>query len=147
MNIPTDSGPERKGCAAPPARSNAQKRRFVRKIARVGVRDAPCALLLRGVGAYCRQRAAWDPGKSPMFDARPSRLCPLAACGALALAIGGVVACGSDKASGVAGPKLPQGARSQTLQHEDCSESGSRVEMLDTNNDGKTDIRRVFDGS
>jgi hypothetical protein len=33
------------------------------------------------------------------------------------------------------------------LRHEDCSESGNRVETLDTNGDGKPDIRRVFDKS
>jgi hypothetical protein len=65
---------------------------------------------------------------------------------AAAVSFGGfsVVACGSnDPNSGVANPKLPKG--SDSLAHEDCSESGNRVEMLDTNNDGKPDIRRVFD--
>jgi hypothetical protein len=65
---------------------------------------------------------------------------------AAAVSFGGfaVVACGSsDQTAGVAGHKLPTGTDS--LAHEDCSESGNRVEMLDTNNDGKPDIRRVFD--
>ncbi|MGH7294520.1 MAG: hypothetical protein ACRELB_06300, partial [Polyangiaceae bacterium] len=47
----------------------------------------------------------------------------------------------STQDSGVAAPSLPKGAG---LEHESCNESGNRVEMLDTNNDGKTDIRRVF---
>lgn len=50
---------------------------------------------------------------------------------------------GSDNATGVAPAKLPQGA--SDLGHEACDESGNRVEMLDSNNDGKPDIRRVFD--
>jgi hypothetical protein len=51
---------------------------------------------------------------------------------------------GNEQASGVADAKLPAGA-SRNLGHEDCSESGNKVELLDTNNDGKPDIRRVFD--
>ena len=47
----------------------------------------------------------------------------------------------STQNSGVAPPSLPKGAG---LEHESCDESGNRVEMLDTNNDGKPDIRRVF---
>ncbi len=55
-------------------------------------------------------------------------------------------ACGSSgKDSGVASAKLPAGPRSESLDHEQCSESGNRVEQLDTNNDGKPDIRRIFD--
>jgi hypothetical protein len=60
--------------------------------------------------------------------------------------LGAVVACGgNDKVgSGVAAPSLPKDAQ-ESLSHEECDESGSRVELLDTNNDGKPDIRRVFD--
>ena len=59
------------------------------------------------------------------------------------LVVGANTGCGSSaNESGVAAPKLPKGAG---LDHESCDESGNRVEMLDTNNDGKTDIRRVFD--
>jgi len=57
-----------------------------------------------------------------------------------------VLACGSgssDKASGIAAAKLPKGA--DALAHEGCDESGNRVDVLDTNGDGKSDIRRVFD--
>jgi hypothetical protein len=42
--------------------------------------------------------------------------------------------------------KLPAGVRSQAIEHEACEESGHRVEDVDVNNDGKPDIRRVFDG-
>jgi hypothetical protein len=57
------------------------------------------------------------------------------------------LACGGDaKMTGVVAAKLPAGA-SEGLDHEPCEESGNRVEMLDTNNDGKPDIRRVFDKS
>jgi hypothetical protein len=43
----------------------------------------------------------------------------------------------------VADPKTPQGARA--IEHEKCDESAGRVQMLDANNDGKPDIKRVFD--
>jgi len=57
-----------------------------------------------------------------------------------------VFACGSSaNSSGVAAAKLPSGSRDESLAHEQCNESSNRVEQLDTNNDGKSDIRRVFD--
>jgi hypothetical protein len=51
--------------------------------------------------------------------------------------------CGNDNASGVANAKLPDGVRSQVIEHEPCDESGNKVEMLDANNDGKPDIKKV----
>ncbi len=63
------------------------------------------------------------------------------ACGLLAAA----VSCGGSDKTGVGSSKLPQGAHSEVLDHEDCADSGHRVELLDTNGDGKQDIRRVFD--
>jgi hypothetical protein len=55
-------------------------------------------------------------------------------------------ACGGSGSGSATGPaKLPSGMRSQALDHEACDESGNRVETLDTNGDGKPDIRRVFD--
>ena len=52
---------------------------------------------------------------------------------------------GSEKASGVAQSTLPEGVHSETLDHEACNESGHRVETLDSNNDGKADIKRLYD--
>ena len=52
---------------------------------------------------------------------------------------------GADKASGVAGAKVPSGSRSEAIEHEACDEKSNRVEELDSNNDGKTDIKRVYD--
>jgi hypothetical protein len=37
--------------------------------------------------------------------------------------------------------------RSETIEHESCDVTGSHVEALDTNGDGKADIRTVYDGS
>lgn len=65
---------------------------------------------------------------------------------AASLMVAGVLAavgCGDATNSGVANAKLPEGVRSQTLEHETCDESGGKVEKLDVNNDGKADIRRV----
>ncbi|MBX3214552.1 MAG: hypothetical protein KF850_21125 [Labilithrix sp.] len=59
--------------------------------------------------------------------------------------LSGALGCGGDSA--VRNAKLPDGVRSQTIEHEACSESGHRVETVDVNNDGKPDIRRVFDGN
>ncbi len=57
-----------------------------------------------------------------------------------------VFACGSSaNSSGVSAAKLPSGSRDESLAHEQCNEASNRVEQLDTNNDGKSDIRRVFD--
>jgi hypothetical protein len=52
------------------------------------------------------------------------------------------VGCGGSQEA-AAGPKGP-GGPSTVLAHEDCSESGNKVESLDTNGDGKPDIRRIF---
>ncbi len=68
----------------------------------------------------------------------------LAGIGALAAA--GTVGCGVDANAGVANAKLPDGVRSQVIEHEACDESGNKVEMLDANNDGKPDIKRVSKG-
>jgi len=69
---------------------------------------------------------------------------------ALALLAGAGVSasagCGGDGASGVANAKLPEGVRSEVIEHEACDESGNKVEMLDANNDGKPDIKKVTKG-
>lgn len=59
------------------------------------------------------------------------------------LALGLVVACGG---SDPLKAKLPDGVRSEEIAHEACDESGRKVETVDVNNDGKPDIKRVYDG-
>jgi hypothetical protein len=49
--------------------------------------------------------------------------------------------------SGVGNAKLPEGVRSQSIEHESCDEAGHKVEVVDVNGDGKPDIRRVYDGA
>ena len=56
------------------------------------------------------------------------------------------VGCGNESASGTANAKLPDGVRSELIEHEACDESGNKVEMLDANNDGKPDIKKVMKG-
>ncbi len=70
----------------------------------------------------------------------PYRLVLLAGCAAAPLACGG-----SEPQSGVGKAKLPSGTRSEAIEHETCSETGNRVEVLDANGDGKPDIKRVYD--
>jgi hypothetical protein len=65
--------------------------------------------------------------------------------GAIAIASG--AGCGGDSNSGVGPSKLPAGSHSEAVEHEACSESGHRVEVLDANGDGKPDIKRVYDKS
>jgi hypothetical protein len=66
--------------------------------------------------------------------------------GAVSASVALFVACGGEQA-GVSAAKLPEGVRSNNIEHEACDESGHKVETLDANNDGKPDIRRVFDGA
>ena len=54
------------------------------------------------------------------------------------------LACGGQKNGAVGDAKLPAGASSKGLDHEECTESGNKVEVLDTNGDGKPDIRRIY---
>ncbi|HEY3822840.1 MAG TPA: hypothetical protein VGL81_37000 [Polyangiaceae bacterium] len=75
----------------------------------------------------------------------PTRLVATLVVALSPLALLPATGCGGDEnMTGVADAKLPKGA-SEGLDHESCDESGNRVEILDTNNDGKPDIRRVFD--
>ncbi|HEY2513145.1 MAG TPA: hypothetical protein VGI39_19890 [Polyangiaceae bacterium] len=69
----------------------------------------------------------------------------LAACAAASTPLGIVGCGGSEKTSGVGESRLPEGAHSETIDHEACDESGHRVDTLDTNNDGRADIKRVYD--
>jgi hypothetical protein len=57
-----------------------------------------------------------------------------------------VVACGGGSSSGT-GSKMETGARAQGMEHEACPPAGSKVEGVDTNSDGKEDIRRAYDSS
>lgn len=63
-----------------------------------------------------------------------------------ALGLGVAVGCGGDNTA-TANAKLPEGVRSQSIEHESCSESGHKVEQVDVNNDGRPDIKRVYDGT
>ena len=66
--------------------------------------------------------------------------------GVLSLIVATALGCGGGD-SGIANAKLPDGVRSQTIEHEACTESGHKVETVDVNNDGKPDIRRVYAGT
>ena len=66
--------------------------------------------------------------------------------GGLSLIFAFALGCGGGD-SGVGNAKLPDGVRSQAIEHEACDESGHKVETVDVNNDGKPDIRRVYDGA
>ena len=90
--------------------------------------------------------ARFSLGLETMNDARlnvPSKWrIWLAAGGAALLLPLGAAACGGSDAPGA---KTPGTARPEALQHEACSESGHRVEPVDTNGDGKPDITRMYD--
>jgi hypothetical protein len=67
---------------------------------------------------------------------------------ALSLAAVAAAACGSaEKPGAQAAVAQPTSQRSKTIEHERCDVSGSHVEALDTNGDGKPDIQRVYDES
>lgn len=72
-----------------------------------------------------------------------SLLTSAAAAGALTLS---TASCGGGDKSGVAKAKLPEGVRSQSIEHEACNEAGHKVESVDVNGDNKPDIKRVYDG-
>jgi hypothetical protein len=55
-------------------------------------------------------------------------------------------ACGGGK-SPPAGAQSYARTRSEVIEHENCDVSGKDVEAVDTNGDGKPDIRRAYDGS
>jgi len=73
--------------------------------------------------------------------------------GLLTAGVLSVFGCGGDKAAAGANTAAnnqggsPAQVRSETIDHESCDEGGKRIESLDTNGDGKPDIRRVYDGS
>lgn len=70
-----------------------------------------------------------------------------------ALAALGLVGAGAVSASGCGGESsggvkaaMAERQRPSVIEHEACDEGGHRVEPVDVNNDGKPDIRKVFDG-
>src|SRR5882672_11307978 len=132
-------------CASPSERRPARQRRIARENRASG--SMRVRALLAGMRwARVLSHALWGGltnGMGRMNDARSE--CPRVWLRALARAFGVVPACGllaaavscggSDK-TGVGSSKLPQGAHSEVLDHEDCADSGHRVELLDTNGDG-----------
>jgi hypothetical protein len=63
---------------------------------------------------------------------------------ALLLPLGAAACGGANSASSI---KTAESARAEAMVHEECPTSGHRVDLLDTNGDGKPDITRVYDGS
>ncbi len=56
-----------------------------------------------------------------------------------------IAACsGDEKTSGKGEAKSPEQVLTG-LEHEDCKEGGNRVEVIDSNKDGKPEMKRVFD--
>lgn len=93
---------------------------------------------------HTKARASIEAGRRERSGrARAWMLC--VGVGVASVLAAAAVGCGGSDAS-VANAKLPDGVRSQAIEHEACGESGHRVETVDVNNDGKPDIRRVFDG-
>jgi hypothetical protein len=56
-------------------------------------------------------------------------------------------ACGGSNAAAASGATPSTRSRSEVIEHEDCDVSSKSTEAVDTNGDGKPDIRRVYDGS
>jgi hypothetical protein len=56
-----------------------------------------------------------------------------------------VLAACNDAGKGGSSAKAPEGTRSEVLDHEACADQGPNVQSLDTNGDGKPDLRRVYD--
>ena len=92
-------------------------------------------------GAYCRLANGNDSGWQVWGAWAFALLCTA---GGLGMASLGLSACGG---SNQAGANMQTGAHAKGLDHEECSATGHKVEALDTNGDGKEDIRRVMDSS
>jgi hypothetical protein len=85
-------------------------------------------------------------------DAEPRIRAPWVSWGVLSIAVAALPAlaaagCGGTEKPGAASAGKVAAKRSESMEHERCDISGSNVEALDTNGDGKPDIRRVYDGS
>jgi hypothetical protein len=83
-------------------------------------------------------------GSEDLYGGRAMRRALFAVGTILASILGVELGCGGG--GGVGNAKLPDGVRSQAIEHEACNEAGHKVETVDVNNDGKPDIRRVYDG-
>ncbi len=114
----------------------------------VGARGWACAV--RSIRRVRKRPMAYGFNKQRQLrPSRPRRSVAVAFvvfAGVAGISLGAAAGCGSDGASGVANAKLPDGVRSETIEHESCDESGNKVEMLDANNDGKPDIKKVSKG-
>lgn len=108
---------------------------------RKGTQGAVNGILRPGSGAVYRGQ----PRMSGIPHRRFKRLGAVMAIGSFA-ALAVAVGCGGGAQSGVAGSKLPEGVRATSIEHEECSEGGHRVELLDVTNDGKPDIKKIWDG-
>ena len=70
---------------------------------------------------------------------------PLLFCISSLAVVGVVAACGGGDGMKA---KLPDGVRSEEIAHEACDESETRkVETVDVNNDGKPDIKRIYENN
>ena len=87
--------------------------------------------------------------RSVAFGICRARRSRLALAVALPALVGALWSCGGNEAALPAPVAEPtqSDTRSalESLVHEKCDESGNRVEATDANNDGKPDIRRIFD--
>jgi len=83
----------------------------------------------------------------PMNKLRSSTGAPVATTliAALALALAPLACSGSETATTAGGAKAAQAKRVETIEHETCDDKSNRVEALDSNNDNKPDIKRVYD--
>ncbi len=87
-----------------------------------------------------------DVMKSRFFPRLPPTARTLGLC-LCAAGLAAAAACsGGGDQTGADQPKIPS-AVDDTIKHESCDESSGRVESLDTNNDGKPDIKRVYNKS
>jgi hypothetical protein len=71
----------------------------------------------------------------------------IAALGLLVTGAASAVGCGGGGSASANKSTSPDSVRSTVIEHEACSESGHKVDLIDVNNDGKPDIRKVYDGA
>jgi hypothetical protein len=71
----------------------------------------------------------------------------LALVAAVAFAPFAGLACGGGEKAAASAATPAKGGRSEVIDHERCDLSSGNIVALDTNGDGKPDIRRVYDGA